>query len=90
MIMEPIRPDQPDELHQLRAFRMKAPESALPRFRLRARLMQGGRMLMESQVTGFWLVLDTVLRRLLGPMPTAVRAITKDPAFDQSGTGERS
>jgi hypothetical protein len=31
--------------------------------------MQGTRMLFETQVTGFWVVLDTILKRLLGGEP---------------------
>ena len=50
----------------LRGLAVPAPANALSRFRRRATLMQGTRMLFESQVTGFWVVLDAFLRLLLG------------------------
>jgi hypothetical protein len=58
------------ELPVLHSLAMPAPENTFIRFRRRATLMQGTRMLFESQVTGFWIVLDAFLRLLLGGGPS--------------------
>jgi hypothetical protein len=54
---------------QLRTLTVKAPENTFPRFRRRVGLMQGGKLLLASQVTGFWLVLDTLLKRFFRAVP---------------------
>jgi hypothetical protein len=52
------------ELLQLRRLFAEAPSSVFIRFRRRTGLLQGARMLAETQVYGFWLVLDIILKRL--------------------------
>jgi hypothetical protein len=64
---------QDSEMQQLRRLVVTAPPTAFNRFRRRAGIMQGSRLLIESQVTGFWLVLDAILKRLF-------RAVSRDPA----------
>lgn len=59
------------ELAQLRMLQAQAPATTFDRFRRRASFVQGTRMLFETQVTGFWVVLDTILKRLLGGEPPA-------------------
>jgi hypothetical protein len=66
------------DLPELRGLEAQAPPSTFLRFRRRAGMVQGTRMLFESQVTGFWVVLDTLLRHLLGssapPSPDPLHA----------------
>lgn len=52
------------EFQQLRRLVVAAPSSVLVRFRKRTALLQGARILTETQVYGFWLVLDIILKRL--------------------------
>jgi len=49
---------------QLRRLVAAAPPSTFNRFRKRANLLQGTRMLFQSQIHGFWIVLDIVLKLL--------------------------
>jgi hypothetical protein len=52
------------DFQRLRRLVVAAPPSTLSRFRKRANILQGTRMLFESQIHGFWIVLDIVLKRL--------------------------
>ncbi len=52
------------EFKQLRKLVVAAPPSTFNRFRKRANILQGTRMLFESQIHGFWIILDIVLKRL--------------------------
>lgn len=56
--------DEDLELRQLRRLFAEAPSSVFIRFRRRTAVLQGARMLAETQVYGFWLVLDIILTRL--------------------------
>lgn len=68
---EQLPPSEPSlpELAQLSTLKAQAPAATFDRFRRRASFVQGTRMLFETQVTGFWVVLDTILKRLLGGEP---------------------
>jgi hypothetical protein len=58
-----------DGLPELQGLAVKAPAGAFSRFRRRAGLMQGGKLLIDSQVTGFWIVLDALLTRFFRAVP---------------------
>ena len=55
------------DFQRLRRLAVSAPTSTFSRFRKRANILQGTRMLFESQIHGFWIVLDIVLKRLFRP-----------------------
>jgi len=59
-----LNDDNAAELYELRRLVAAAPSSTFSRFRRRARVVQGTRVLFESQIYGFWTVLDIVLKRL--------------------------
>lgn len=74
------------ELRQLSRLAAAAPSSTFARFRRRVSLLQGARMLAETQINGFWVVLDLLLKRLF--RISTVRsdgAIVKDSPTTQSG-----
>jgi hypothetical protein len=74
---ETVRPDAGDDSEALQALRQLAvssPQDSLQRFRRRATVVQGTRMLFESQITGFWIVLDAFLRMALGGKDTQLKA----------------
>ncbi len=74
---ETARPDAGDDSEALQALRQLAvssPQDSLQRFRRRATVVQGTRMLFESQITGFWIVLDAFLRMALGGKDTQLKA----------------
>lgn len=88
---ETIEPETMDDLPELRGLLLPAPQSAFLRFRRRAGLMQGGKLLVESQVVGFWLVLDTLLKRLFRSVPSEPSiATTNRSNLHQGGTGEKA
>jgi hypothetical protein len=58
--------DEGEALAALRELAVSSPPHTFQRFRRRATVVQGTRMLFESQVTGFWIVLDAFLRLALG------------------------
>jgi hypothetical protein len=73
-------PDALDESSGILALRqlgVASPPQTLSRFRKRAAVMQGTRMLFESQVAGFWVVLDAFLRLALGRKPVAAEAASE-------------
>ena len=74
------RGDGLDGLPELQGLAVKAPVGAFSRFRRRAGLMQGGKLLIDSQVTGFWIVLDTLLTRFF-------RAVPFEPNIAEPGVG---
>lgn len=78
-----INPGAEPELGHLRALSAIAPPSTFARFRRRAGMVQGTRMLFETQINGFWLVLDTVLKRLL--RSDAVMPGAKESSDRQTG-----
>lgn len=53
----------------LRQLGSVSPPQTLTRFRKRAVVLQGTRMLFESQVFGFWVVLDAFMRLIFGSKP---------------------
>ena len=58
--------EEGEALAALRELSVSSPQHTFQRFRRRAAVVQGTRMLFESQVTGFWIVLDAFLRLALG------------------------
>jgi hypothetical protein len=73
-------PDALDESSGILALRqlgVASPPQTLSRFRKRAAVMQGTRMLFESQVAGFWVVLDAFLRLALGRKAVAAEAASE-------------
>lgn len=64
------------ELRHLRQLVVAAPPLTFKRFRRRARLIQGTRTLAETQVHGFWVVLDVVLKRLFRAMRSTLDETT--------------
>ena len=62
--------DEGEALQALRSLSVDSPEHTFQRFRRRATVVQGTRMLFESQVSGFWVVLDAFLRLALGGSTT--------------------
>jgi hypothetical protein len=69
--------DSSSAVQALRQLGVASPPQTLSRFRKRAAVMQGTRMLFESQVAGFWLVLDAFLRLALGGKPVAAKTATE-------------
>jgi hypothetical protein len=69
--------DESSSILALRQLGVESPPQPLSRFRKRAAVMQGTRMLFESQVTGFWVVLDAFLRLALGRKPVAAEAASE-------------
>ena len=67
--------DDIEALQALRRLSVPSPEHTFQRFRRRAAVVQGTRMLFESQVTGFWIVLDAFLRLALGGSTKPAEAI---------------
>ena len=64
---ERVDPREDNEaLQALKRLSVSSPPQTFQRFRRRATVVQGTRMLFESQVTGFWIVLDAFLRLALG------------------------
>lgn len=61
-------------LHRLGAV---SPPDTFSRFRKRAAVLQGTRILFESQVFGFWIVLNALLRILLGSRPAVRLAVSR-------------
>jgi hypothetical protein len=55
----------------LRRLSAVSPPETFHRLRKRAAVLQGTRMLFESQVFGFWIVLNALLRILLGSHATS-------------------
>lgn len=72
------RTDHGEAMEALRRLAVSSPQQTFERFRRRAAVVQGTRMLFESQVTGFWIVLDAFLRLALG-------GATKTEAADAQG-----
>lgn len=66
--------DDSEAMQALRGLHVESPQSTFERFRRRATVVQGTRMLFESQVTGFWIVLDAFLRLALGGAPPQPQA----------------
>ncbi len=74
---EPWQAGDSDESEAMRALRelaISSPQQTFDRFRRRASVVQGTRMLFESQVNGFWIVLDAFLRLTLGGASTEPEA----------------
>jgi hypothetical protein len=66
--------EEGEALAALRELSVSSPQQTFQRFRRRATVVQGTRMLFESQVTGFWTVLDAFLRMALGDRPNQSEA----------------
>ena len=73
-----------EEMDQLQGLRVTAPKRTFLRFRHRAGLMQGGKLLLESQVAGFWLVFDTFLKRIFRAVPVTENTIPQDHAGEKA------
>lgn len=73
---------QQDAVAALRSLSVSSPEHTFQRFRRRASIVQGTRMLFESQVTGFWIVLDAFLRLAFcgSPLQPEATASQRDKA----------
>ncbi len=77
------------QIDALRSLAVPAPADVFLRFRRRAAVVQGTRMLFESQVIGFWVVLDALLRLLLGSKPRSTRSTPmKNAAAKTAAHGE--
>ena len=70
---------------QLRRLVAAAPPSTFNRFRKRANVLQGTRMLFESQIHGFWIVLDIVLKRLFRVAQSAPSHHSSSPDIRERG-----
>jgi hypothetical protein len=68
--------DDNEALRALRRLSVNSPDHTFQRFRRRATVVQGTRMLFESQVSGFWIVLDAFLRLALGGSTAKPEATT--------------
>ena len=63
--MKPESKDASDLLPEgLEGLSLDAPSDTLDRFRKRASLLTGARFVLERQIFGFWIVLNTLLKLL--------------------------
>jgi hypothetical protein len=73
------------DFQQLRRLAVAAPPSTFSRFRKRASILQGTRLLFESQIHGFWIVLDIVLKRLFRVAQSAPSHHSSSPDIRERG-----
>ena len=76
--------DGPDLLELKRLF-VPAPSSTFSCFRKRAKLLQGTRLLIETQVYGYWIVFDIVLKRLFRVATVAAKQLPDNPSNHRVG-----
>lgn len=60
--------------------RTEAPAGTLERFRKRASLLKGARFVLESQIYGFWIVLDTFFKLVFKHVNVPVDAPNEEQA----------
>jgi hypothetical protein len=78
--------DQPMEM--LVGMAVDAPGDSMERFRRRAKILQGARVLFEKQVFGFWIVLNTFLKLLFKRFNVPVAPVSRDLAERYSRAGK--
>ncbi len=78
--------DQPMEM--LAGMAVTAPDNSMARFRRRAKILQGTRILFEKQVFGFWIVLNTLLKLLFKRFNVPVAPVPRDLAERYSRAGK--
>ena len=78
--------DQPMEM--LVGMAVDAPDDSMERFRRRAKILQGARVLFEKQVFGFWIVLNTFLKLLFKRFNVPVAPMSRDLAERYSRAGK--
>ena len=73
-----------DEIEQplegLSGSAVEAPDDVLKRFRKRATIVQGTRVLLEKQIFGFWVVLNTFLKLIFKRFDAPVEPVAPELA----------
>lgn len=73
------------EFQQFRRLFVAAPSSTFSRFRKRANIHLGTRMLFESQIHGFWIVLDILLKRIFRVVRSSPNHYSARPDIRERG-----